>query len=82
MFCVALCWETGDRLVLAEEGFEASHSIISCVLWIFHNETKIETVAVHVTLGTERYGDSPRTFANDAHVCKNNSMPCIKRSRG
>ena len=39
VFCTVLCWETGDRLVLAEEGVEAFHRTISCVLWIFHCET-------------------------------------------
>ena len=50
-------------MVLAEEGVEASHSIISCVLWILHGE-----VAVHSTIDTERNGDSRRTCSNDEHV--------------
>ena len=29
VLCIVLCWENGDRLVLAEEGVEPSHSTIS-----------------------------------------------------
>ena len=36
----------------------------------------IETVAVHVTIGTERNGDSWRTCANDEHVAR---TACLNR---
>ena len=39
VICIFLSWETGDRLVLAEESVEASHSTISRVPWILHGET-------------------------------------------
>ena len=42
VFSNVLCWDTGDRLV------RAGDTAVK----------RIETVAVHVTIGTERDGDS------------------------
>ena len=62
MYCVLFrVGETGDRLVPSEEGVEASHSAISGSFTV----KRIETVAVHSTIDTERNGDSRRTCSND-----------------
>ena len=39
VFCIVLCWETRDRLAIAEEGVEASNSTNSSVPWILRSET-------------------------------------------
>ena len=70
MFCIVLFWEIGDRLVRAEESVETSHSTIPFVFSGSFAVKRIETVAVHVTIGTERNGDSWRTCANDEHVAR------------
>ena len=69
-YCVLfLVGETGDRLVPSEEGVEASHSAISGSFTV----KRIETVAVHSTIDTERRGDSRRTCSNDEHVARTTS---------
>ena len=72
VFCIVPCCQTGDRLVLAEEGVEASHQ--SLVFSGYSTVKRIETVAVHSTIDTERNGDSRRTCSNDER-CRDNSMP-------
>ena len=69
MLCVVPYWGTGDRLVLDEEGVEAPHSTISGSFTV----KRIETVAVHPTIDTERTGDSRRICSNDEHVARTTS---------
>ena len=56
MFCDVLSWEGGDRLVRAEESVETAHNPL--VFFGSFAVNRIKTVAVHVTIGTERNGDS------------------------
>ena len=65
VLCIVPCWETGDRLVLAEEGVEASHSTIS-------GSFTVKRI-VQSTIDTERNGDSRRTCSNDEHVARTTS---------
>ena len=72
VFCIVPCWETGGRLVLADEDVEASHSTI------FESFTvkRIETVAINSTINTGRNGNSRRTCSNDEHVPR--TMACLE----
>ena len=65
LFCIVPCWEICDRLVLAE-GVEASRRTIPGSF----TGNRIETVAVHSIIDTERSGDSQRICANDEHVAR------------
>ena len=65
VFCVAPCWETGDRLVLAEEVLK--HLTVQSLE--FSGSFTVKRIGtVHSTIETERNGDSRRTCSNDEHV--------------
>ena len=67
VFCIAPCWETGDRLVLVKEGVEAG-VVQSLEFSESFTVKRIGTDAIHSTIDAERNGESRRTCSNDEHV--------------